>query len=194
MFSLNRYPDVLLYFRNWCNIFRHGEKPFWNFCWWESLKTFGSICFSHFYFLDSKIIFWSTIRRLHKTKWRNWKWLLGIHEKNSTNDLFETFVALVSASSLHWYHADLPTFAMDHKTFKENSVRPRNRHWNHCPLTSYSGRLGCHKFLPGDHRLVRWEVPASVDRCPWSHDVFVLLFLTFDKQARRVGILLRYLD
>jgi len=194
MFSLNRYSHVLLYFRNWCDILRYREKSFWSFRWWKSLKTPGSIRCGHFYIPDSKIVFWSTIWGLHKTKWRNWKWLLGIHEKNSTNHLFETFVALVSPSFVHWYHADLPTFKMDHKTIKEDSVRPSNRHWNYCALTSYSGRLGCHQFLPGHHRLVRWEVPSSIHRRSRLRDVLFLLLLTVDKQTKRPRVLLRYLD
>lgn len=194
MFSLNWYTNVLLYFRNRCDFLRHWEKPLWNLCWRKSLKTFGSICFGHIYFLNPKIIFWSIIWRLHKTKWHNWKWLLGIHEKNPSNNLFKTFLALVSSSSFHWHYAHLSTFKMDHKTIKENSFRPCNRLWDYSPLTSYFSRLGCHQFLSGNHRLVRRKIPPSINRCPWMCNVLVLLFLTFDQQTRWIRLLLRYFD
>lgn len=144
MFSLNWYSNVLLYIRNRSNFLRHWKESFWYLCWRKDFETFGSICCRHFCFLDSKIVFWSIIWRLYKTRWCNWKWLHGVHEKNSSNYLFETFMALVPSSSFHWYYANLPTFEMDYKTFQENSFRPSNRYWYNCPLTSNFSRMGCH--------------------------------------------------
>ena len=122
MFGLNRYSNVLLYFRNRCYFLRYWKESLRCLCRRQSSQTFGSIRSCHFYFLDSKIVFWSIIRRLYQTKWWNREWLLGVHEKNPTNYLFETFMALVPSSTIHWYHAYLSPFKMVYQTCQEQQI------------------------------------------------------------------------
>lgn len=181
MFSINRYPNVLLYLRNRSNFLWHWKEPFRYLRRRKSFETFGPIRYRHFCFLDSKIVFWSIIWRLYKTKRWNRKWLLGVHEKDSSNYLFKALMALVPSSTFHWYYANLPTFKMVHQTFKENSIRPSYWYWNHCTSTCNLSRMGCHQLLLGHHRLIWRKILTSINRCSHMRDVLLLLLLAFDQ-------------
>ena len=139
----NRNPNVLLYIWNWINILQYREEPLWYLCWRKSSQTISAICCCHLCFLNSKIIFWPIIWRLHQTKWRNRNQLLGIHEEDSSNNSLEAFMVVVSSSSLHWCDAYLSTLEMVNQKIKANSIWPTNWYRYYLPSNRTFGQIFC---------------------------------------------------